>query len=114
MDGSEVLKVTRTHEVVGDGFSYQSESYKGLLLSGIPDEVKLAVEDGPSYFLVKDLTKGKFRFLCLQGGVVSGARCAVRKEGYIIGFLGIDFDCDIKPADIDLVVDYASRLEILL
>lgn len=114
IDDSELLRKTRTHESVKDGLAYQSELYKGILLSSLPDEVRLAIDAGPSFFVVRDLPRGKFKWLCMQGGVRAGARAAVRKGGKIVGFVGVDFASEERPADVDAVVEFAGRIESLI
>jgi hypothetical protein len=112
VDDSELLKKTRTHESVREGMQYQAEHFRGMLISTIPDEIELAVEDGPSWRLVRELKPGKFKNLCMMGGAHAVARCAVRAQGKVIGFIGVDFDQETKPNDeeLKLVCDYAARV----
>jgi hypothetical protein len=106
-DDSELLKKTRTHEVVRDGVAYQSEHFRGMLCS------TMVIESGPSWTMVNDLPKGKFKWLCMIGGVDSVARCAIRKGGKIVGFVGLDFDhaTESPPENIEALCEFAVRIE---
>lgn len=111
IDDRELLKKTRTHESVRDGLIYQGEEYKGILVSTVIDEINLTTSPGSSYFKVKDLPHGKFKWLCLKGGVKAGARCALVKDKKIIGFVGVDFGHEEEVCEIDLVCEYAARIQ---
>jgi hypothetical protein len=116
VDGSEVLKKTRTHETVKHGLRYQREEYKAMPISRVPDEMKLVREPGASFVLVKDLPRGNFKWLCMEGGAEAVARCALRKNGLMIGFLGVDFDREEPPTEeqLMLICEIASRVEQLM
>lgn len=125
---NHMQKKTRTHEVVREGLAYQEEQFKGALCSTMVDEMGLVIEDGPAFRLVRDLPKGKFKWLCQRGGVTAVARCAIRNsKRQIIAFIGVDYDWDFNeelagggprrlcpPANIDLLCDYAGQIEQLL
>ena len=55
VDGSEVLKKSRTHESVAEGVTYEAEKYRNLMISHMTEEMKLVETEGPSFTLVADL-----------------------------------------------------------
>lgn len=118
IDDSDILKKSRTHEVVADGVSYQADHYKGMLVSIMPDEMQLAIEPGNSFRLVRELPPGRFKSLCVIGGVEAIARAAVYKDKDIVGFIGVDFrmidGCECPPSNIQEIVNCAARISSLI
>jgi len=114
LSDSDILRKSRTHERARPGCSYQAEAFRGVLISTLAEEMALVLAEGPSYTLVKDLPESKYRWLCEQGGAVAVARCAVRKGKKIVGFLGADFDTDVKPPDIESLCRDAYQIGNLL
>jgi hypothetical protein len=115
-DGYHLLKKSRTHEVVGPGVEPsvgpEVNDYKDLYVSLIPEEYELVVEDGPSWRVVEDIDDSKFKRMLMNSGVWAVARCAIRRGGEIVGFVGADFNHRrAKPANMDALVDYAGRIE---
>jgi hypothetical protein len=109
-DSSEIRRKSRTHEVVADGVAYQTEEYKGVLTSSIPDETAIVLQEGPSFVRVEDLKPGKFRWLNERGGTISIARCAIRRGKNVIGFVGADFWSENEPPNMDLLCDAANDI----
>ncbi len=115
VDGSEVLKKSRTNESVGPGVSFEAQNYQNIKISLMPDEMKLATEEGPSFITVESLKDGKFKRLLLGSGVRAAARCAIRKDKDIIGFIGVDFnDAVNSPENINDLCKYAGVIEQVL
>jgi hypothetical protein len=106
----DIVKKSRTHEVTRQGFSYQQDQFKGVLVSDIPDETNLVMQDGPSFTLVETLPLGRFRWLCEQGGAKAIARCAIHRGKEIVGFVGADFGTDCCPANIDELCKVAYEI----
>lgn len=117
IDGSDIIRKSRTHERVRPGVSYQTEDYRGVLVSSLAEETMLVIEEGPTFTWVRNISESKFRWLCEVGGVVAVARCAVlSKDGSITGFVGVDFDGDIKekPANIERLCEAAHQIAVIL
>lgn len=114
IDGSEIIKISRSHERVRPGTSYQADQFQGRLVSTIVEEVALVIEAGPSWRLVSDVPEGRFRWICEQGGVVAVARCKVVVYNRIIGYVGADFDTPLKPEAIDALCSVAHEIAGLL
>lgn len=115
-DGTPMRRKSRTYEALRPGVTPQRDNFKGLLTSELPDELKLVLDDGPSYTLIRDLKPTKFRALCEEGGGRAVARCAIRKYGKVVGFVGADFDgdCDTPPANINELCLLAERIGSIL
>lgn len=109
-DNSEILKQNRTHEVVRPGSTYESGKFTGLLVTRVPEEMKLVTEEGSSYRKASEMARGYFRTLCEQGGVRAVARCAIRQNGAIVAFVGADFDDEERPANIDDLCSLAFEM----
>ena len=90
----------------------QREEFKAMPVSRVADEMKLVREPGPSFIRVRDLPRGNFKWLCMEGGAYAIARCAIRKNGLIVAFLGVDFDRDDTPTDeqLQMICETASRM----
>lgn len=115
VEGSELMKKTRTHEWTFGGVSPTLFDFHDIAISLLTEECKLVLEPGPSYTRVADLPDCKFKRLCEAQGVYAVARCAVRSYGKTVGFLGLDFIRHLDPpTDIDLLPIYASRIEFIL
>jgi hypothetical protein len=115
VDNSEILRKSRTHEVDEAGISDESSQFQGILISSVPDEMKLVVDAGPSFSPVTMLPDGRFRRMLEASGVQAIARAAIRRNSRIIGFVGVDFcRSNQQPDEIDLLVHYAGRIEQLL
>lgn len=114
IDGSEIIKISRSHERVRPGVSYQADQFQGRLVSTIVEEVDLVIEAGPSWKKVEDIPEGRFRWLCEQGGVAAIARCKVIVYDRIIGYVGADFGNALKPANIDALCGIAHEIAGLL
>ena len=112
-DDSSVYKYTRTYEHVRAPYSYEAREFEKMLISRVPEEMKLILEEGPSYTLVSDIPRGLFRWLCEdRGGVKAVARCAIYKGKRRIGFIGADFywpDGD-EPSPIPVNINEVCRL----
>lgn len=96
--GGSIIRLIRTHERVKPGVSFQTENFRGMVLNSVVNEVKLVLDEGPSFTLVSALPDCKFRQLCEDGATVAIARCAIFRDGQPVGFVGADFD-DIHPPD---------------
>lgn len=110
-DGSSIARKSRAVEVVRDGVSYESIRNSGILISTVREEMDLVLEKGSSWFVTADLPLSNFRATSRRAGVVAGARCAVHKAGKTVGYLGADFDHAEKPANIDVLCEYAKWFE---
>jgi hypothetical protein len=114
-EGSEIIKMSRTNESAAPGISLEAQHYQNILISLIVDETRLIDEEGPSFTNVMDLPDGKFKRMCETRGIVSVARCAIRKDKDIIGFVGLDYSRLIeKPQNIEDLCKYAGILEQVL
>lgn len=115
IDGSDILKKSRTHEVVADGIAYQAGEFTPVLTSTQLDEMQLVTEAGPGYRTVEELPDGMFKWLCLRGGVVAVSRAAIKKNGEIIGFIGADFNTTTPPdaKQLDALCDVAGRFSVM-
>jgi hypothetical protein len=115
IEGSEILKMSRTNESVAPGISFEAQNYQNTLISLIPDEIKLITDDGPSFTLVSSLSDGKFKRMCETRGIKAVARCAIRTGKDIIGFIGIDYNRELElPVNIEELCRYAGILEQVL
>jgi hypothetical protein len=115
IDGSDILKMSRTHEVVMDGVSYQTADFQDMLISRYPEQMTLILEDGPGFIKTSEIKEGsRFRGLKIAGGVRSSAYVGVRKGRELVGFVGVDFAAPERPANIDLLIEYSGRIENLL
>ncbi len=112
VDGTHDNKKSRTHEVVGPGVSYENQNYQDIRLSLISDEVELLKgEDHPVFITCDKLKDSKFRRMLNAQGVRAIARCPLRENKNVIGFIGADFPSDVKPPNLMLLCDYAGRIE---
>jgi hypothetical protein len=112
---TDVVKKVRTHEVIEPRFSPQQENFRGMLLSDIPEETALVMQEGPSFTLVSSIPYSKFRWLCEQGGAKAIARWAVRNEKKeIVGLIGADFDDVKEPKNISALGEAVFEVEQLL
>ncbi len=112
INGSEILKVSRTNESVSQGVSLEAHYYQDIHISLIPEEMELVADPAVSFVKTHELQDGKFRRMLISRGVKAVARAAIRQKDDIIGFLGIDFvDDDIeKPVDIDELANYYAGI----
>lgn len=116
-DGAEIIKLSRTHEVVRQGGSYLSEMWTSILVSSLPDMMKLVLETGASFTNVDTIGYTKFRGLCAIGGVYSvsmvGIYASAKKPP--IAVLGADFDVIDEPKNLNAIMtEYAVRIEPLI
>lgn len=115
IEGSEIIKVSRTNESAAPGVSLEAQYYQNILISLLPDENKLVTEEGSSFTKVSVLPDGKFKRMCESRNIQAIARCAIRKDKNIIGFVGLDYSDDIeKPENIEDLCRYAGILEQIL
>jgi len=115
IDGSDIQKVSRTNESVGPGVAFEALHYQNINISLINHEMELVKEPGPSFRLVSQLKDGKFKRMLVARGVKAIARCAVRNNDKIIGYIGLSFHHELeKPANIDEVCTYAGLIEQIL
>lgn len=114
IDGDELVKKSRTHIAAKAGVSLQTEMFQNVLVSTMLDELKLVLDSGPSFTTVASLKPGRFRWMCMESGAVAIARFGIKKDGFLVGFLGADFDTDTPPPNIDLLCEYAGRVNTLL
>lgn len=114
VDGSEVLKKSRTNESVAEGITFEAEKYRNLMISHMNEEMIL-VEKGPIYSLASDLPDSKFKRMLVSSRIKAVARCPVKKNNDIIGFLGTDFmSLPITPPNLDELSKYAGIIEQIL
>jgi hypothetical protein len=112
VDGSHDNKKSRTHEVVGPGVSYENQNYQDIRLSLLVDEIELIKgEDHPTYAIASELRDSKFRRMLNAQGVLAIARCPLRDGKNVIGFIGVDFATEAKPPNLQILCDYAGRVE---
>jgi hypothetical protein len=115
IEDSEIIKYTRVNESPAPGFSYEADHYKNLLTSLMHDEMVLVTQEGASFTKVKDLKDGKFKRMLLATDVKAVARCAVRKNADIIGFIGIDYtNTESSAENIEELCKYAGIIEQVL
>jgi hypothetical protein len=113
VDGSEILRKSRTHEWAADGVSYEADKFQNVLVSLMPEESKF-VHDTPSWAIMSSLEECRFKHLLRSGRVIAFARQPIKKNGKdTIGFLGLDFTRTTeKPEKIDdLMQEYAWRVQ---
>jgi hypothetical protein len=112
IDGSEIVRKTRSHEWVAPGVSYESERYQNMVVSLIPEEGRL-VADAISFRFTAEIPEGRFRRLLETGNIIAVARMALRYNNDIIGFVGLDFlHHQEKPAGFEHTLqEYAWRIE---
>jgi hypothetical protein len=113
IEGSEILKYSRTNESVGPGISFEAQHYQGIMISLVPDLMRLVTTDGPSYTKVDDLQDGKFKRMLISRGVKAVAVCSVNREKSIIGFIGLSYNTLLAepPANILDLCKYAGIIE---
>ncbi len=111
IDGSEILRGSRVVEVTEPGVSFESERFKNLLLSTLLEEQDFVAAKGPGWYVTAALPESTFRYLNEVTGTQAGARAAVKKNGEIVGFVGADFFTAEKPANLDVILEYARWLE---
>lgn len=113
IDGSEILRKTRTDESVSPGVSFLSEEFQGMLISQVPEEIKLALADGPSFTKTEALPDCKFRRVLESSGTHALARCAVRQGSLILGFVGAEWTRPLEeaPKEIHILMNLAGQLE---
>lgn len=113
IDGSEILRKTRTDESVNPGVSFLSEEFQGMLISQVPEEIKLALADGPSFTRTQDLPDCKFRRILESSGTYALARCAVRQGSLILGFVGAEWTRPLEnaPEETNILCHLAGQLE---
>lgn len=115
INGSEILMATRTNESVSGGTAYDAGFYHRMLISLVPEEMKMVEEAGPTYTFTKDLHDCKFKRMLIGREVEAFSRCAIRKNGDIIGFAGLDYRFEQpKPDNIDDITTYCGQLEQVL
>src|SRR5690349_8713959 len=93
-----------------------ASDYQNVLVSLVHDECELIEEDGPSFRRTVDLEQGSFRRMLEADGVTAIARCAVRRKGDLVGFVGIDFlhRLDKAPERIEELPIFVARIEQVL
>lgn len=114
IDGGEFYKMSRTHEVNDPLQPSYKAFHKGIFLSARTEEVRLVLEKGPGYRLVKDLPDTEFRTQCMLEELGAIARCAIRRNGSVVGFIGADFKGENKPEQIGEMEQFAQRIEGIL
>lgn len=98
IEGSEILKKSRTNESAAPGVSFEAQHFQNILISLMPDEMRLVTMDGPSFTKVATLQDGKFKRMLVRSGIKSVARCAINRNKDIIGFVGVDYNRDMEKA----------------
>lgn len=113
IEGSEILKKSRTNESAAPGVSYEAQHFQNILISLMPDEMKLVTASGPSFTRTSDLQDGKFKRMLVSRNIKAVARCAVNRNKDIIGFLGLDYnkEMDAAPPNIDELCNFAGIIE---
>lgn len=112
IDGSEILKKSRTHEWTDAGVARVSVRYQNILTSHVPDEMKLVVSDGPGFSQVGSMPDSMFKRMLIGDGAESVARAAIRRNGKVVGFVGCDWNETTQPPEnIDKMAEYAGRIE---
>ena len=113
IEGSEILKKSRTNESAGPGISFEAQHYQNILISLMPDEMKLVTQAGPSFTKVDDLQDGKFKRMLVRSGIKCTARCAISRNKDIIGFVGLDYNRDLEkpPENINELCNAAGIIE---
>jgi hypothetical protein len=115
IEGSEIMKVSRSNEVVKEGVSFEASHFQNILISLIPDEMRLVKAEGASFTKVDKLEDGKFKRMMVMRGVRAVARCGVNRGKDIIGYVGVDYNSDIDaPINIEELCKFASIIEQIL
>jgi hypothetical protein len=116
VDGSDILKCSRTHEWTQPGISYEARGYQDVLISLMPEESRLVADRGVCFMTTADMPEGRFRWSCEVANIEAVARCAIRHGKDIVGFIGADFvNCARAPAEIDdLLTSYSFRIGAVL
>ena len=110
IDGSEIMKYTWTHEATRPGISGERDHMDNVMITRVPEEIKLIREPGPSFRTAESLpSQCYFRWILTRTGVKAVARCkVVDARDKTIGFIGVDFDVEEAPADIDIICSVAN------
>lgn len=114
IEGSEILKKSRTNESAAPGVSFEAQHFQNILISLMPDEMKLVTTAGPSFIKTEELQDGKFKRMLVSRGVKAVARCAINRNKDIIGFIGLDYnnsDVDKAPDNINDLCNFAGIIE---
>jgi hypothetical protein len=112
VDGSEIIRFSRTHEWARPGSPYQMEIFQGMLLSSVPNEMKLVMAPGASFTVVSDLPECKFRWLCEGDATAAVARCSIFAGTHPVAFVGADFDTVEPPENMAELVKLARDIGI--
>jgi len=112
VDGSEVLKKSRTHQWTRPGVSKNVDRFQDILTTLIQEENDLVLEEGPSFRNVAELPDSYFKDLTAMDDTVAIARCAIGSGKRIVGFIGIDWvhACHLPPPHIDELPGFAVRI----
>jgi hypothetical protein len=98
-------KKTRTHERTARGVRYQSQEFRAMPTSRVPEEMALVLDDGASWKAVAELPESLFKELCEEGGAGCGgvSRVAVKCGKDVMGFIGADFAQLEPPPNLKLL-----------
>lgn len=114
-DSLETRKKSRVYEVVGPGMVNDFELYQNVPIGLVIEEMVLVEQEGASWNVLAEIPDSKFKRLLQISGVQGLARCAVRRNGKVIGLIGADFvRSSNKPVNIDKLCEYAAILEQIL
>lgn len=112
INGSEILKMSRTNETCNPGISLEALRYQDISVTLVPDLIKIITEEKPVLFKVNDLEDGKFKRLLIGSGVKTVCRYPIKMNKDMVGFVGLDYSYDIDvPMDLSYVMTYAALIE---
>lgn len=117
VDGSEIIRYSRTHERAERGTTYTVKNFASVLTTSMPEEMSLILEPGAGWREVDDLPDSRFKELCVEDGVLAVARTAIYHRGKIVGFIGLDFNTRsgyLKPENIEDLSETAKQIGYVL
>lgn len=110
-DGTDMFRKQRTHEWVRVGVSHYWDPQDGDV-SRMPEEIRLVLDNGPSFTVVSAMDDGPFKRLMNAMQIRAVGRCAVKKGVRVVAFVGVDFlHREREPENMHELVLYANRIE---
>ena len=115
INGSPIIKFSRTHETVGPGVSHESTIYQDVLASILMNQDMFGLIDTkePIVKEVKSLSNSQFKNMLASQGVETFITFPIISVGELVGFLGLDYLArDTHKADLDnKIKEYSISIE---
>jgi hypothetical protein len=117
VNGAEMMKISRTHEVVGPGVSYEAQCWSEILTSRIQDEINIIEKGNVQYVPIDDkMERSWCKSTYENQGVQAIARFplfANKKD--LFGYVGVDFGHQKMPENLFHVMQRIGyRIELVL